>query len=98
MLLLFYLPLLKVLEVLVITHYICMEDSARLGQRLAFLEKKLAEIKPKYLERKRNFRGVRHEDSLSELRYTEFMVYKNIYEGLEQEIFELKKKIRELKV
>lgn len=48
---------------------------------------------PIFLEKKRNFRGVHHESSISELRYTEFMVYKNIVEGLEKEIRELKAKI-----
>jgi len=54
--------------------------------RLKYLEEQLAKYKPKYLEAKRKFRGVRHENSLSELRYTEFMVYKDMVEGLEREI------------
>lgn len=62
------------------------------GARLKYLEEQLAKYKPKYLEAKRKFRGVRHEDSLSELRYTEFMVYKNMVEGLEEEIAKLKGK------
>lgn len=71
-----------------------MDDRNLLEKRLVYLESKLAEYKPKYLEKKRNFRGVRHEDSLSELRYTEFMVYKNLFEGLEKEVRELKEKLR----
>ena len=59
-------------------------------QKLIQLEEKLAKYKPVFLEKKRNFRGVRHESSISELRYTEFMVYKNIVEGLEREIAKLK--------
>ena len=59
-------------------------------QKLKELEEKLAKYKPIFLEKKRNFRGVKHESSISELRYTEFMVYKNIVEGLEREIRELK--------
>lgn len=59
-------------------------------QKLKELEEKLAKYKPIFLEKKRNFRGVRHESSISELRYTEFMVYKNIVEGLEREIRNLK--------
>ena len=59
-------------------------------QKLDDLEKKLAKYKPIYEEKRRNFRGVRHESSISELRYTEFMVYKNMVEGLEREIGELK--------
>ena len=61
-------------------------------QKLKELEEKLAKYKPIFLEKKRNFRGVKHESSISELRYTEFMVYKNIVEGLEREIRELKSK------
>ena len=61
-------------------------------QKLKELEEKLAKYKPIFLEKKRNFRGVKHESSISELRYTEFMVYKNIVEGLEREIRELKAK------
>jgi len=63
-----------------------------LKQRLEYLEEQLAKFKPKFLEKKRLFRGVRHEDSLSELRYTEYMVYKDMVEGLEKEIRELKLK------
>jgi len=62
-------------------------------QKLDDLEKKLAKYKPIYEEKRRNFRGVRHESSISELRYTEFMVYKNMVEGLEREIRELKAKL-----
>ncbi len=62
-------------------------------QKLRELEKKLAKYLPIYEEKKRNFRGVKHESSISELRYTEFMVYKNIVEGLEKEIRELRKRL-----
>ena len=62
-------------------------------QKLDDLEKKLAKYKPLSEEKRRNFRGVRHESSISELRYTEFMVYKNMVEGLEREIRELKAKL-----
>lgn len=62
-------------------------------QKLKELEEKLAKYKPIFLEKKRNFRGVKHESAISELRYTEFMVYKNIVEGLEREIRELKVKL-----
>lgn len=61
-------------------------------KKLRELEGKLAKYKPIYLEAKKNFRGVSHENSLSELRYTQFMVYKNLVEGLEKEIASLKKK------
>ena len=62
-------------------------------QKLKELEEKLAKYKPIFLEKKRNFRGVKHESSISELRYTEFMVYKNMVEGMEKEIRELKVKL-----
>lgn len=53
------------------------------------LQEKLAKYRPIYDEKRRSFRGVRHEDSLSELRYTQFMVYKNLVESLEKELKEL---------
>ena len=64
-----------------------------LNLKLDTLEKKLAEYKKIFLEKKKLFRGVKHEDSLSELRYTQFMVYKDLVERLEREIAELKKQI-----
>ena len=60
-------------------------------QKLRDLEEKMAKYKSIFLEKKKNFRGVKHESSISELRYTEFMVYKNIVEGIEREIKELKR-------
>ena len=54
--------------------------------RLKDLEAKLAKYKPIYLEKKRVFRGVSHENALAELRYTQFMVYKDLVEGVEKEI------------
>jgi hypothetical protein len=62
-------------------------------KKLAELELKLAEYKKVYLEKKKVFRGVSHENSLAELRYTQFMVYKDLVEGLEKEIAILKKQI-----
>ncbi len=60
--------------------------------RLQYLEQELKRYMPIFLEKKKHFRGIRHEDSLSELRYTEYMVYKDIVEGLVKEIEKLKKK------
>ena len=74
---------------MVLLYNSCMNNQ----QKLDDLEKKLAKYKPIYEEKRRNFRGVRHESSISELRYTEFMVYKNMVEGLEREIRELKAKL-----
>ena len=62
-------------------------------QKLKQLEQKLEHYKKIFLEKKKNFRGVKHESAISELRYTEFMVYKNIVEGLEKEIAGLKIKL-----
>lgn len=67
-----------------------MDDAAK----LAGLEQRLAKYKEIFIEKKRNFRGVKHENSLSELRYTEFMVYKGLVESLEKEVASLKEKIR----
>ena len=61
------------------------------SSKLRQLEAKLEHYKKIFLEKKRNFRGIKHESAISELRYTEFMVYKNIVEGLEKEIRGLKK-------
>ena len=74
---------------MVLLYNDCMGNRKKLKQ----LEEKLAKYKPIYEEKRRNFRGVRHESSISELRYTEFMVYKNMVEGLEREIRELKAKL-----
>lgn len=62
-------------------------------RKLKQLEGKLDHYKKIFIEKKRNFRGVKHESAISELRYTEFMVYKNIVEGLEKEIRDLKKMV-----
>jgi len=62
-----------------------------MDKKLAELEEKLAKYKPKYLEAKKYFRGVSHENSLAELRYTQLMVYKDLVEGLEKEIRQMKK-------
>lgn len=63
-------------------------------ERLKQLEAKLAHYMPIYLEKKRNFHGVKHENSLSELRYTEFMVYKDMVEGIQRDILEMKRRLR----
>ena len=58
-------------------------------KKIQELKEKLAKYRPIYEEKRRVFRGVKHEDSLSELRYTQFMVYKNLVEGLEKELRDL---------
>ncbi len=63
-------------------------------QKLKDLEAKLAKYRAIFLAKKKIFRGITHESGLSELRYTEFMVYKNIVEGLEKEVRDLKAKLK----
>jgi hypothetical protein len=63
-------------------------------KKLLELESKMAKYFPIFLEKKRNFRGVKHENSLSELQYTQFMVYKEMVESLQKEITGLKLKAR----
>lgn len=67
----------------------------KMNKQLRELEEKLERYKKIFLEKKRMFRGIRHEDSLSELRYTQFMVYKNLVEGLSREVAALKQKVRD---
>ncbi len=63
-------------------------------KKLDELEGKLAKYKPIYLEKKRMFRGVKHEDSLSELRYTEYMVYKEMVDSMEAEVRKIKQALK----
>ncbi len=63
------------------------------------MNKKLQELKArrdKYKEKLtllyKNFRGVKHENSLSELRYSQIRVYEDFVRSLEDEISELKSK------
>jgi len=63
-----------------------VDNTEKIKQLKEQLEKYRAILKDKMSR----FRGVRHENSLSELRYTEVMVYKNRVEDLEQEIKKLK--------
>ena len=67
-----------------------MEDTQK---KIRVLEEKLAEYKKIYLEKKKVFRGVSHENSLAELRYTQFMVYRDLVLGLEKELSQLKNKV-----
>ena len=64
-----------------------------LTNKLKQIEEKLAKYNPIFLEKKRVFRGVKHEDSLSELRYTEFKVYQDLVDGLEKERRQIKVKL-----
>lgn len=64
------------------------------SSKLLELEAKLAKYKAIFLEKKKQFRGIKHEDSLSELRYSQFMVYKSMVEGLENEVALLKSQLK----
>lgn len=54
------------------------------------LEEELKKYKDILVGKMKNFRGVRHENALSELRYSEVMVYRDMIVSLEKEIKELK--------
>ena len=60
--------------------------------KLAQLKADLVKYKEKLAAKMKNFRGVKHESSLSELRYTEVMVLRDIVRSLENEIQEISKK------
>ena len=59
-------------------------------QKLRLLKEKLAKYRGVLAEKMKNFRGVRHENALSELRYTQVMVYKDLIRSLEVEIRRIK--------
>jgi len=63
-----------------------MDNSVKIKQ----LEEQLAKYKAILKDKMTRFHGVRHENSLSELRYTEVMVYTNRVADLEREIKSLK--------
>lgn len=58
--------------------------------KLADLEGKLAKYSAELKEKMKTFHGVRHENSLSELKYTQIMVLRDMIRGLEKEIREIK--------
>lgn len=60
--------------------------------KLAQLQADLVKYKAKLVEKTRNFHGIKHESSLSELRYSEVMVLRDIVRSLENEIKEISKK------
>ena len=53
------------------------------------LEGKLAKYRAELKEKMKTFHGVRHENSLSELKYTQIMVLRDMIRGLEQELLKL---------
>lgn len=58
--------------------------------KLDQLKADLVKYKQKLAAKMKNFKGVKHESSLSELRYTEIMVLRDIIRSLEKEISNLK--------
>lgn len=62
-------------------------------KKIRELEEKLAKYRQILADKKKVFRGIKHEDSLSELRYTQFMVYKNMVESLEKELTVLRSEV-----
>jgi hypothetical protein len=60
--------------------------------KLSDLKTKLAKYRAELTERMKFFHGVRHENSLSELRYTQIMVLRDMIRGIEKEIADLMKK------
>jgi len=57
--------------------------------KLARLTEELNRLKEKLAEKMKNFKGVKHESALSELRYSEVMVLRSMVESLEKEIVSL---------
>lgn len=60
--------------------------------KLDQLKSELVKYKEKLAAKMKNFKGVKHESSLSELRYTEVMVLRDIVRSLELEIKQLQTK------
>ncbi len=61
-------------------------------EKLKKLTEDLAKYKARLAEKMKYFHGVKHESSLSELRYSEVMVLRDIVRSLENEIKEISKK------
>ncbi|MEK7472541.1 MAG: hypothetical protein AAB625_00735 [Patescibacteria group bacterium] len=54
--------------------------------RLKSLIEKRNEYKAKLIEMNKHFRGVKHENALSELKYSEIKVYEDFVRSLDEEI------------
>jgi len=65
-------------------------DEAVKNKKIADLEIKLAIYKERLAEKKKWNRGIKHEDSLSELRYMQYMVARDMVDGLERELNKLR--------
>jgi hypothetical protein len=62
------------------------------GEKLLELKDKLFKYRVELTEKMKYFHGVRHENSLSELRYTQIMVLRDMIRGIEKEIGDLMKR------
>lgn len=56
------------------------------NKKLQELKAKRDKYKEKLTNMYKNFRGVKHENSLSELRYSEIKVYEDLLNSVEEEI------------
>jgi hypothetical protein len=61
------------------------------AEKLEGLKEKLTKYRAELTERMKYFHGVRHENSLSELKYTQIMVLRDMIRGIEKEIAGLMK-------
>ncbi len=64
-------------------------------QKLDELQEKRAKYAADLAEKMKYFHGVRHENSLSELKYTQIMVLRDMIRGLEKEIGDLKRGVHD---
>ena len=62
-----------------------------MNKRLEKLIKRRDEYKAKLKEMYKHFRGVKHENALSELKYSEIKVYEDFVNSLTEEIANFKK-------
>jgi hypothetical protein len=69
-------------------------DSDNMEDKLKRLKLELSKYEIKLADKKKYYRGVIHENSLSELRYTEYMVYRDMVDGLKKEIRDLEQKLK----
>lgn len=61
------------------------------AQKINELLQKKQEVEDKLAEKYKNFHGVRHENSVSEIRYTEIKVLEDYLQSIVDEIESLKK-------
>jgi flagellar biosynthesis chaperone FliJ len=62
-----------------------------MDKNLKNLIEKRNEYRAKLIEMNKHFRGVKHENALSELKYSEIKVYEDFVSSLDEEIANIKK-------